>query len=160
MYICTEYIYEKRCQLPMTSYQLAKVASLNMHGVFYYLSCQVSTTRATQSPAEVHPIPHLHPLIMESHNAALYGPYQPCPIVERDFTPNDVTQLKTKLAELVTYVHNLSLSLLPFHDFSCFSLWSAGISLPARYICYHRALITFQPLLYSQRCRSPSANHQ
>jgi len=41
---------------------------------------------------------------MESHNAALYGPYQPCPIVQKDFTANDVTRLKTKLAELVTAV--------------------------------------------------------
>lgn len=51
---------------------------------------------------------------MESHNAALYGPYQPCPIEARDFTANDVAQLKTKLAALVTYVHvylSLSLSL-------------------------------------------------
>lgn len=50
---------------------------------------------------------------MESHNAALYGPYQPCPIVARDFTANDVTQLKTKLAELVTYVAHKFITLSP-----------------------------------------------
>lgn len=52
---------------------------------------------------------------MESHNAALYGPYQPRPIVARDFTANDVTQLKTKLAELVTYLAHMFLSLSPPH---------------------------------------------
>lgn len=101
--------------------------------------CQVSSTTATQSPAEVHPIPHVLPLIMESHNAALYGPYQPCPIVARDFTADDVTQLKTKLAEFVTYVHiHISLCLFHFNDLFVFSYvlcecLSARISLPGRH---------------------------
>lgn len=57
---------------------------------------------------------------MESHNAELYGPYQPCPIVARNFTANDVTKLKTKLAELVTYVHINLLSLFHFTTFRVF----------------------------------------
>lgn len=39
---------------------------------------------------------------MESHNAELYGPYQPSPILARDFTANDVAQLKAKVGALVT----------------------------------------------------------
>lgn len=165
MYVCIDMYHMKNDPNANDIISASQLASHIFSGIWATPSCcQVSSTTVTQSPAEVHPIPHVLPLIMESHNAALYGPYQPCPIVARDFTANDVTQLKTKLAELVTYVHiHISLCLFHFNDLFVFSYvlcLSARVSLPGRHRSVRLSSCTNQIRHHAQRCRSPSANHQ
>ncbi len=51
---------------------------------------------------------------MQNHNEELYGPYEPCPILQNDFTATHVVESKSKLAALILYVTFLLLTPLVY----------------------------------------------